>query len=243
MNRNIISQYGASIVGLIVLTIVSMCGSSAWAQAAGETDVAQTMGVGLQSRFASGATPVQLSRTSIIPGTPMSVSSTMSNMMSGNNNSFGGILARYDTSNFGKFFGTGTLAPRTNSSRVDALDNLGQADNEVENIENARMYPPRLVLDFTQFPTRSLATNESRAHIASQVDNVLARFDFDPKTEEVQVENLGSTVYLRGKVRSGRMARLIENVIGLQSGVDKVVNELEIAEPETRAVDVFGKEL
>lgn len=225
------------------MAFVSMTGASVWAQEAGETDVAQSMGVGLQSRFASGATPVQLSRTEIIPGTPMSVSSTMSNMMSGSNNSFGGILSRYDTSNFGKFFGSGTFVQRTNSSRIDALDNLEQTDNEIDNIENARMYPPRLVIDFNKFPTRSLSSNESRAHLASQVDNVLARFDFDPKTENVQVENVGSTVYLRGKVRSGRMARLIESVIGLQAGVDRVVNELKVAEPEKSVVDVMGRNL
>ena len=219
-------------------------GGAAQTVAAGEADVAQSMGVGLKSRFASGATPIQLSRTSIVPGTPMSVNSTMSNIMtSGSNSSFGGILARYDTSNFGKFFGTGTLAPRAMNARVDALDNLTQTDNEVENVETERMYPPRLVLDFREHPIHSLKEKGSQRTMAAHIENVLSRYDFDPNEEEVDVSFSGSTVFLRGNVKSGRLSRLLESVVGIQAGVERVVNELEILEPETNNVDVFGHEI
>ncbi len=219
-------------------------GAAQTAAAAGEADVAQSMGVGLKSRFASGATPIQLSRTSIIPGTPMSVNSTMSNIMtSGSNSSFGGILARYDTSNFGKFFGTGTLAPRATSARVDALDNLTQADNEVENIETERMYPPRLVLDFQEYPIHSLKKSDNQRTLTTHIENVLSRYEFNPDEEEIDVSFSGSTVFLRGNVKSGRLARLVESVVGMQAGVEKVVNELDVLEPETNNVDVFGRQI
>ena len=167
----------------------------------------------------------------------MTVRSTMSNIMtSGSSSSFGGILARYDTENFGKFFGTGTLAPRATSSRVDALEDLDQGDNVVENIETERMYPPRLVLDFNQYPIRSLTTTEARSNMSSQIENVIARFDFDRNAEEINVANSGSTVYLRGKVKSARLARLVESVVSLQAGVEEVVNELEILSLTHRAL-------
>lgn len=229
---------------VVIFAMMLATTQSVLAQATADTDVAQSMGVGLQSRFASGATPVQLARTSITPGTPMSVSSTMSNMMSGSNNSFGGILSRYDTSNFGKFFGTGNLAPRANSDRIAALENLlPDTDNEIENEETARMYPPRLVLNFREHPRRSLTTKESTLHLSKQVENVLARFKFDPKTEIVNVETQGQTVIITGKVKSGRMSRLLESVLGVQGGVENVVNQLEVAIPETLNVDVYGNEL
>jgi|BioPla2DNA2_1021312.scaffolds.fasta_scaffold49937_2 hypothetical protein len=243
MKRDIKLRIADAFLILLVCLTAAFFGAEARAQtAAGETDVAQSMGVGLKSRFASGATPIQLSRTAIVPGTPMTVRSTMSNIMtSGSSSSFGGILARYDTENFGKFFGTGTLAPRATSSRVDALEDLDQGDNVVENIETERMYPPRLVLDFNQYPIRSLTTTEARSNMSSQIENVIARFDFDRNAEEINVANSGSTVYLRGKVKSARLARLVESVVSLQAGVEEVVNELEILESDAQGVDVFGQ--
>ncbi len=206
----------------------------------GETDVAQSMGVGMQSRFATGAKPIEIERTEISPGTPMSVTSTMNKMISTDGGSFGGILGRYDTSTFGKFFGSGSLTPRTPSTRIDSLDALAQGDNEVENVETERMYPPRLVLDFTKFPIRTFKSNESRLQVASQIKNALERFDFDAKTESVRVAFDGRTVYLRGQVRTVRFSRLLESVVGLQAGVDRVVNELNVLEPNSNNVDLFG---
>ncbi|MDO5309117.1 MAG: BON domain-containing protein [Planctomycetia bacterium] len=218
---------------------------SSVAQTATDSDVAQSMGVGMQSRFASGATPISIERTSIIPGTPMAVNSTMSNIMTtnGRNGSFGGILARYDTSTFGKFFGTGQLTQRTPSTRIDDLDNLTQGDNEVENVEMERMYPPRLTLDFDAFPRRSLTSENARYAITSQVENVMARFNFDKSVETLQIESEGTTIILRGRVKTAREARLLANVVGMQAGVDQVINNLEILTPETDELDVFGRPL
>jgi len=207
-----------------------------------EPDVAESIGVGKESRFASGATPITIERTKIIPGTPMSVNSTMSNILRSNNNtaSFGGILARYDTSNFGKFFGTGTLTQRAPSARVDALDALDQSDNEVENVEVDRMYPPRLVLDFETFPMHSLSTPTARANMENVMENALARCGFDKKTESIRIVGVGSTLYVRGKVKSRRVADLAVNVASVQPGVERVVDELEVEETHVK-LDVFGR--
>ncbi|MBQ9874991.1 MAG: BON domain-containing protein [Thermoguttaceae bacterium] len=241
-------KYGAvswRAIFLAALACATLIASDfARAQTTGETDVAQSMGVGLKSRFASGATPIQLSRTEIRPGTPMSVNSTMSNMMSNGGNSFGGILARYDTSTFGKFFGTGALTPRASASRVNALDALAQSDNEVDNLETVeRMYPPRIVIDFDAFPVRALSSPESRDSMRTQIENAISRFEFDVQKEEINVSHVGSTVYLKGKVRSARLARLVGNVVSMQAGVGEVVNEIEVLQPETQNVDLYGRPL
>lgn len=217
----------------------------------GETDVAQSMGVGMKSRFASGATPIAIERTKIIPGTPMSVNSTMSNILtSSSGSSFGGILARYDTSNFGKFFGTGTLPTHStlSNARVDALNALDQGDNEVENAEAVdRMYPPRLSIDFDEFPTRveCLSSPENldklRSTLSSQIDNVLSRCDFDRGREKIRVENVGTRIYLRGVVKSRRTSVLLENVLSINFGGDAVVNELIVENNEEEPVDLFGR--
>lgn len=243
MKRSIVLRFSVSITAAFVCMAAFFYCANVNAQDDAETDVAQSMGVGLKSRFASGATPVQLSRTKIVPGTPMSVTSTMSNMMSGNNNSFGGILSRYDTANFGKFFGAGSLAPRANASRVDALDSLSQGDNEVDNGElTEKMYPPRLVVAFTVPADRGLDTTESQIHIQRQIDNVTAHIKgFDRLSENVKFECVGSVVYLRGKVKSARTSRLLENIVGMQGGVEGVVNELKVEESANAVLDVFGE--
>ena len=210
--------------GLSVLTVAFyfvFLAPFCWAQT-DINDAAESMGVGMKSRFASGAEPIAIQRTKIIPGTPMSVNSTMSNILTSNSgSSFGGILARYDTANFGKFFGTGALPARAPSfgSRVDALTDLDQGDNEVENIEVERMYPPRLSIDF---------------------DDKQTRCDFDRARETVRIENIGEKVYLRGKVKSERTARLLENVLSINFGGEAVVNELAVEGTDDPNVDVFG---
>ena len=171
----------------------------------------------------------------------MTVNSTMSNIMSSNSGgSFGGILSRYDTENFGKFFGDGTLnSSRLTSSRVDALEDLDSGDNEVENVDTARMYPARLALDFKMFPRRRVDSKETTEILNWQVENVVSRFNFDQAVEEIHVESKGNVLFLRGRVKSARMAKLLQSVLGMQTGVDRVVNELEVM-GDVQNVDLFG---
>lgn len=253
MKRNKGRRYGASKVLSAMIALVFLFSASFVLGQTVDSDVAESMGVGLKSRFASGATPITIERTQIIPGTPMSVRSTMSNILTSNSgNSFGGILSRYDTSTFGNFFGA-TTAPRANvsSSRVDTLTQLEQGDNEIENVEATdRMYPPRLSIDFREYPTRMVAQQTQkkgeelkaeRRGLATQIDNVLSRCNFDRKTETVRVETLGDHVFLRGHVNSARTSRLLESVLSLNFGGEVVVNELTVRDSETSDVDLFGR--
>lgn len=212
-----------------------------------EADATASLGVAQQSRFADGAEPVAMERAQIIPGTPLAVNSTMQRLISSSSGSFGGILARYDTSNFGKFFGGGSVALRdltALSDRLDELEDLAAGDNEVENdVEVARMYPPRLAMNFADFPTRSLTAPTARTNLAAQIENVVARFSVDKSVESFSYEAKGDVVYLRGKLKSTRMIRMLENVVSMQPGVGKVVNEIKPLSPEPSAVDVFGRPL
>lgn len=212
-----------------------------------EADATASLGVAQQSRFADGAEPVAMDRAQIVPGTPLAVNSTMQRLISSSRGSFGGILARYDTENFGKFFGGGSVALRdlsALSNRLDELEDLAAGDNEVENdVEVARMYPPRLALNFSDFPTRSLTTRSAQTNLAAQIENVVARFPVDKNVESFAYESKGNVVYLRGKLKSTRMIKTLENVISMQPGVAKVVNEIKPLEPETGVVDVFGRPL
>ena len=208
-----------------------------------ETDATASLGVAQQSRFADGAEPVAMERAQIVPGTPLAVNSTMQRLISSSRGSFGGILARYDTENFGKFFGGGSVALRdltALSDRLDELEDLASGDNEVENdVEVARMYPPRLALNFADFPTRSLTAQTSQTNLAAQIENVVARFPVDRSVESFASKD--GVVYLRGKLKSTRMIRMLENVVSMQPGVRKVVNEIKPLAPEPTAVDVFGR--
>ncbi|MBQ6827728.1 MAG: hypothetical protein IJO46_06900, partial [Thermoguttaceae bacterium] len=212
-----------------------------------KVDATASLGVAQQSRFAGGADPVAMERAQIVPGTPLAVNSTMQRLITSSRGSFGGILARYDVANFGKFFGGGSVALRdlsALSNRLDELEDLASGDNEVENdVEVARMYPPRLALNFAEFPTRSLATQGAQMNLAAQIENVVARFPVDKSVESFSYEAKGNVVYLRGKLRSTRMIKTLENVVSMQPGVAKVVNEIQALEPETGKVDVFGRPL
>ncbi|MBR5626190.1 MAG: hypothetical protein IKW74_01050, partial [Thermoguttaceae bacterium] len=204
------------------------------------TEPTDSMGIGLESRFASGATPVTVQRTTITPGTPMSVQSTMESMINtGSSNQFGGILGRYDTSQFGKFFGMGSLTERTIPTRDLNIDI--DMDNTVENtIQIARMYPPRLIVDFNEMPTSTIQSHDVQDNISLQINNILNRFDFDPTKEQVELVSRGDSLILRGKVRSERLAQKLEFVLSMQAGIDNLKNELVILEPADTPTDLFG---
>ena len=231
-------------VGVAASALLTFSAANVGAQ---DTEATASLGVAQQSRFADGAEPVAMERAQIVPGTPLAVNSTMQRLISSSRGSFGGILARYDTANFGKFFGGGSVALRDLSAlsdRLSQLEDLAAGDNEVENdVEVARMYPPRLALNFADFPTRSLATRSAQTNLAAQIENVVARFPVDKNVESFAYEAKGNVVYLRGKLKSTRMIKTLENVISMQPGVVKVVNEIQPLEPETGKVDVFGRPL
>ena len=109
-----------------------------------EVDATASLGVAQQSRFADGAEPVAMERARIVPGTPLAVNSTMQRLISSSSGSFGGILSRYDTANFGKFFGGGSVALRDLTALSDRLPSL-------------KIWPPET--------TKSKTTSKSRGCI------------------------------------------------------------------------------
>lgn len=230
-------------VGVAASALLTLSAASVGAQE--ELDATASLGVAQQSRFAGGAEPVAMERAQIVPGTPLAVNSTMQRLISSSRGSFGGILARYDVDSFGKFFGGGSVALRdltALSDRLSDLEDLAAGDNEVENdVEVARMYPPRLALNFAEFPTRSLSARSAQTNLAAQIENVVARFPVDKNVESFAYEAKGNVVYLRGKLKSTRMIKTLENVVSMQPGVAKVVNEIKPLEPEPGKVDVFGR--
>lgn len=202
---------------------------------AGETEATQSIGVGLESRFTSGANPIKAERVQINPGTPLQVKATMDSMVgtktSGNNASFGGILGRYDTTAFGKFFAAGSLEQKAyQSSSKSKLDNLSLGDNITDNSKAkiARMYPPRYYIDPMEFPVSTEYIQQRQKFIGNQLNNILMHLNVLPETVKLRFE--GNCLILSGKVHSGDLAGAIVRTLSLEPGVEQIENRLVIVE-------------
>lgn len=195
--------------------------------AATATEATETLGVGLESRFNSGSTPVQAERVNITPGSPMNVKPTMDTMVGGDEKSFGGILSRYDTSNFGKFFASGSLAAKVTAAKATKLQ---MEDSRIDNsrADASRLYPPRLEWNPDEFPVSSLETPEVRQNVVHQVRNLEKRLGLS----EGQVELVFSAdcLILRGRIHSRDQANSIVNVLAFEPGVDRIENQLTVLE-------------
>lgn len=200
--------------------------------AAAVTEATQSLGVGMESRFTAGSKPIVIDRVKITPGTPMTVKPTMDNMItSEEEGSFGGILGRYDTSTFGKFFESGSLNTRATTAARARLD-LSLGDNTLNNAGPAvpRMYPPRLYVDFAELPVSNTSERQVRLNIAGQVKNMLTRFGTDPQRERVELVFLEDSVVLQGQIRLMDHSVALENVLAMEPGVERVVNRLVVLE-------------
>lgn len=202
---------------------------------AGETEATQSLGVGLESRFTSGANPIKSERVQINPGTPLQVKATMDSMVgkktAGKNASFGGILGRYDTTSFGKFFAAGSLEQKAyQSSAKSKLDNLSLGDNTTDNSKAkiARMYPPRYYIDPMEYPITTEYAQQRQKFIENQLNNVLTHFNVSPETVKLRFE--GSCLILSGKVHSNDLAGAIVRTLSLEPGVEQIENRLVIVE-------------
>ena len=218
--------------------------SSGATAGAAVTEATQSLGVGLESRFNSGSKPIEIDRVNITPGTPMTVKPTMDNMISKEGTtSFGGILGRYDTTNFGKFFASGGLAAQQAAARKAKDPALTLGDNVVDNSDAKipRMYPPRLYIDPAEFPVTTDATRQVRLNVISQVKNMLTRFGTDSRREQVELVFQGDSVILQGQIRLKDQSLALENVLALEPGVGRVENRLVVLEPGDGLVDLLGQ--
>lgn len=190
-------------------------------------ETSQSLGMGMESRFNSGVTPITIERINIVPGTPLVVKPTMDNMTGTGAGSFGGILSRYDKSTFGKFFAAGSLDAQTTISR-SKLDNVSLGDNLIDNSDStiARMYPPRLFIEATDFPITTVPTEQIKKNVASQLNNVLSRYDLDPALERVELLFQDGLLILQGQIRSKDRSETLANVLSMEPGIQQVENRL-----------------
>ncbi len=200
---------------------------------AGETEATQSMGVGLESRFSAGASPIKSERVQINPGTPLQVKATMDNMVSSGKagKSFGGILGRYDTTTFGKFFAAGSLEQQDYQAATKTkLDDLSLGDNVTDNSKAkiARMYPPRYYIDPTDYPLSNEYLAQRQDLVKNQLNNILTHFSVPAESVKLRFE--GNCLVLTGKVRSNDLAESIVRILSLEPGVEQIENRLVIAD-------------
>lgn len=216
------------------LLMATLCGGrEALAQVANtevKMEATESLGVGLESRFDSGVKPITAERVRIVPGTPLTVKPTMDNLITTQGqHSFGGILGRYDTSNFGKFFDSGSFTPLTNetpttpASRHDSASMLADSSS-------GRIYPPRLTFDENEMPLSDGFSPIVQKNIIAQVQNVARQLGFDPTKEKVELVFEGRTLILTGQILSKDHSTTLERVLSMEPGIDRVENRIATAD-------------
>lgn len=198
----------------------------------GVSDTSASLGLGTLTRFSSGYTPIQIERTSIQPGRPFKVKATMDNFISTSKESFGGLLNLYNTANFGKFFSIGQTSAST-ALPTRALPPTATATVISNEAGVPKMYPPRLAIDYVAYPTSNLDNEGARKRIDEHVRRILGRLPpLDQQTESLLVVFQESKIILRGKLKSAQTAESLLLGLSLESGVEEMVNELEIIPTE-----------
>lgn len=199
-----------------------------------ESETSANMGVGLESRFNSGIQPMKFDRMNIIPGTPMTVKPTMDNMVSDSKGrASGGILSRYDTSNFGKFFASGSLNQPTYADRTSKLGDLSQRDNAFQNRATRieRIYPPRLFSDPNELPIMKVDSPEVQMNVENTIRGLGKRFEFEKYGEKIFTRFDTGVLVLTGNLRSSELADTIVNILSMEAGIDRIENKIIILEP------------
>ncbi|MDO5581916.1 MAG: hypothetical protein Q4G69_12365 [Planctomycetia bacterium] len=199
-----------------------------------ESESSENMGMGLESRFDSGVEPMKFDRMNIVPGTPMTVKPTMDNMVSDSKGrATGGILSRYDTTNFGKFFASGSLTQPTYTDRTAKLDDLSQRDNAFQNRQTQidRIYPPRLYSNPDELPTTDGNAPEVKTNIANAIRGIENRFELKSRGEKIFTKLENGVLTLTGNLRSSDLADTIVNVLSMEAGIDRIENKIIILEP------------
>ena len=110
-------------------------------------------------------------------------------------------------------------------------DVIAPLDTEIINSENGadtaalqegRMYPPRLAVDFQKFPTyANLPDHWQQTRTVKLNKQIKTRFGND-----VQAVYLEKVLYLRGSVASERQRDVLELYVKMEPGVSEVRNEL-----------------
>ena len=212
----------------IFLLVCAFCPFSALT--AQQSETAASLGLGT-SRFDSGYSPIVISHTTIVPGTPFNVKPTMDNLISTSKTSMGGILTRFNTSNFGQIF-NGPAIPAAPAATSAIARKAPPPPAPPAVVPGNQPYPPRLVLD-EDFPqTRESVDFDTREKIEQITKEILARNNDLYSTCRVGFDYEGRTVTLRGNVDSAYVADLIALAVEMEPGIDRVVNELAVPDEE-----------
>ena len=210
----------ARATGIFLLVCVFCTFSALPAQ---QSETAASLGLGT-SRFDSGYSPIVVNHTTIVPGTPFNVKPTMDNLISASKTSMGGILTRFNTSNFGQIF-NGPAVPVPMASAAIARKAPPAAVPPAA-VPGNLPYPPRLVLDGDFTPIENSVSLDTQKRIEQITQDVLARNEELYNSCRIEFEYEGRTVTLRGNVDSAYVADLIALTIEMEPGIDSVVNEL-----------------
>ncbi len=99
-----------------------------------------------------------------------------------------------------------------------------ESDANAGSLEIGRMYPPRLEVDFRQFPTYAAAPPEYREKQVAKM-NKLIQTRFGKTVSAIDRENV---IHLRGTVESERQKRVLELYVKMEPGIREVRNELTV---------------
>jgi len=98
--------------------------------------------------------------------------------------------------------------------------------------ERTGRYPPRLRIDFAEFPLRSLTANgtnngaDSRNGVSTEL--VAQRVQSRLRLPEIHLEIEGRTAIISGTVETERQRRLAETMLRFEPGIDAVKNEMTV---------------
>lgn len=234
------------LAGIALFSACCVWGGSISAQTVGEgiSNTSDSLGLG-QSRFDSGYTPINLTKPDITPGMPFNIKPTMDSFITSQKGegTFGGLLNRYDMTGFGKIFSmranipvSGVMPSRTLPTTVTDLG--------ITNLTNEpRMYPPRISIDYAQYPTTDLNTPESRKNVDEAVKRVLEHYPLIAPEETLNIHFDEDRLILRGRIGSQRTVEALLVGLALEPGVQEVVSEVEmIPSAEPRPKDLLGYE-
>ena len=88
-------------------------------------------------------------------------------------------------------------------------------------------YSPRLKINFTEFPLRSLALT-NRAHTGTQAETVAQRIQSRLGVPEIHLVVQNRTATVSGTVMTERQRSLAESMLRFEPGIDTVRNEITV---------------
>ena len=116
--------------------------------------------------------------------------------------------------------------PEVNVSTVEALDS------------RTGRYPPRLKINFAEFPLRSLESarrsqNGRNAEAKMPTEIVVQRIQNRLHLPQLELAVKGRTAIISGTVATERQRNLVATILRFEPGIDAVQNELTVIPPVT----------